>query len=77
MASRRWSAATWTPGPGLDPMMATSELEHGSTLFYRNPEFNSYGVLNVREEFATRFPGYVSQVIEAYERAPRRRPKSP
>jgi sulfonate transport system substrate-binding protein len=65
-ALERGNVDAWA---GLDPMMATSELEHGSTLFFRNPEFNSYGVLNVREEFATRYPTYVAQVIAAYERA--------
>ncbi|MET0794266.1 MAG: aliphatic sulfonate ABC transporter substrate-binding protein [Polyangiaceae bacterium] len=66
LALERGNVDAWS---GLDPMMATSELEHGSTLFFRNPEFNSYGVLNVREEFAKRYPAYVSQVVEAYERA--------
>jgi sulfonate transport system substrate-binding protein len=54
---------------GLDPHMATTELEKGSRLFFQAPEFNSYGVLNVREEFAQRYPGYVERVLTAYERA--------
>jgi sulfonate transport system substrate-binding protein len=66
LALERGNVDAWS---GLDPMMASSELEHGSTLFFRNPEFNSYGVLNVRDEFAARYPAYVSQVLEAYERA--------
>jgi len=66
LALERGNVDAWS---GLDPMMATSELEHGSKLFFRNPEFNSYGVLNVREEFATRYPAYVGQVLAAYERA--------
>ncbi len=65
-ALERGDVDAWS---GLDPMMATSELEHGSTLFFRNPEFNSYGVLNVREEFAQRYPAFVKLVIAAYERA--------
>ena len=54
---------------GLDPHMAKAELESGAKLFYRNPEFNSYGVLNVREEFAARHPALVAQVLAAYEQA--------
>jgi sulfonate transport system substrate-binding protein len=65
-ALERGDVDAWS---GLDPMMATSELEHGSRLFFRNPDFNSYGVLNVREEFAKRYPGHVKLVITAYERA--------
>lgn len=73
-ALERGNVDAWS---GLDPMMATSELERGSTLFYRNPNFNSYGVLNVREEFAARYPGYVATVISAYERARREALKAP
>ena len=65
-ALERGDVDAWS---GLDPMMASSELEHGSTLFFRNPELNSYGVLNVREEFAQRYPAFVKLVIAAYERA--------
>lgn len=54
---------------GLDPLMATSELESGSRLFFRKPEWNTYGVLNVREEFATKYPKYVDKVLAAYEKA--------
>jgi sulfonate transport system substrate-binding protein len=31
--------------------------------------FNSYGVLNVREEFAKQYPAYVERVLAAYEKA--------
>jgi sulfonate transport system substrate-binding protein len=54
---------------GLDPMMAQTELQSGSRLFYRNVNFNSYGVLNVREEFARQYPAYVERVLVAYEKA--------
>lgn len=54
---------------GLDPHMAKAELESGAKLFYRNPDFNSYGVLNVREEFAAQHPALVAQVLAAYEQA--------
>lgn len=54
---------------GLDPHMAASELESGSRLIYRNVAFNTYGFLNVREEFLATRPAEVSRVIKAYERA--------
>ncbi|AWM33706.1 aliphatic sulfonate ABC transporter substrate-binding protein [Hymenobacter nivis] len=54
---------------GLDPHMAKAELESGARLLYRNPEFNSYGVLNVREAFAKDHPALVGAVLRAYEQA--------
>jgi sulfonate transport system substrate-binding protein len=54
---------------GLDPHMAKAELESGAKLFYRNPDFNSYGVLNVRAEFAQQHPALVDRVLAAYEQA--------
>jgi sulfonate transport system substrate-binding protein len=54
---------------GLDPHMAASELEGGSRLIYRNVAFNTYGFLNVREEFLAQRPQEVSRVLAAYERA--------
>ncbi len=54
---------------GLDPMMAQTEIQQGSRLFYRNVNFNSYGVLDVREEFAQQHPEYVTRVLAAYEKA--------
>ncbi|HEX6147167.1 MAG TPA: aliphatic sulfonate ABC transporter substrate-binding protein [Acidimicrobiia bacterium] len=53
---------------GLDPMMAEAELEQGATLFYRAPELNTWGVLNVDETFAAEQPEIVEAVIAAYER---------
>jgi sulfonate transport system substrate-binding protein len=53
---------------GLDPMMAEAELEQGATLFYRAPELNTWGVLNVDEAFAAEHPEIVEAVIAAYER---------
>ncbi|HKX75970.1 MAG TPA: aliphatic sulfonate ABC transporter substrate-binding protein [Acidimicrobiia bacterium] len=52
---------------GLDPMMAQAELEEGARLFYRAPDLNTWGVLNVDEEFARRYPGIVETVIAVYE----------
>lgn len=54
---------------GLDPLMATTEVEKGSRLFFRDANLNTYGVLNVREEFARKYPAYVKRVIAAYEKA--------
>jgi sulfonate transport system substrate-binding protein len=53
---------------GLDPMMAEAELEQGATLFYRAPELNTWGILNVEETFAADHPEVVAAVIRAYER---------
>lgn len=54
---------------GLDPLMAASELNAGSRLLYRNVAFNTYGFLNVREDFIERHPDEVRRVIGHYERA--------
>lgn len=54
---------------GLDPLMAAAELEEGANLFYRRPELNSWGILNVREAFANENPEIVEKVLAAYERA--------
>ena len=54
---------------GLDPMMAASEIENGDVLFHRDPAANTWGVLDVREEFAREHPELVRTVIAAYEEA--------
>lgn len=54
---------------GLDPLMAASELGAGSRLLYRNVNFNTYGFLNVREDFLQQHPEAARRVIAAYERA--------
>jgi sulfonate transport system substrate-binding protein len=54
---------------GLDPHMAKAQVEIGAVLFYRNPTFNTYGILNVREAFAKRYPDLVRRVLTVYERA--------
>src|SRR5215203_3241306 len=54
---------------GLDPMMAAAEIESGALLFHRNAAANTWGVLNVREEFAKQNPALVSRVLKAYEEA--------
>ena len=54
---------------GLDPMMATAEVEDGARLFFRNAEANTWGVLNVREAFAQAHPTIVKRVLAVYEQA--------
>ena len=54
---------------GLDPLMAASELDRGSRLLYRNVAFNTYGFLNVREDFLAASPDAVRRVLAGYERA--------
>ncbi|KQV98460.1 aliphatic sulfonate ABC transporter substrate-binding protein [Rhizobacter sp. Root1221] len=54
---------------GLDPHMAASELSTGAKLIYRNVAFNTYGFLNVREDFLAQQPDAVRRVIASYERA--------
>jgi sulfonate transport system substrate-binding protein len=56
---------------GLDPMMAASELDAGSRLIYRNVGFNTYGFLNVRQDFIEQQPTALKRVIAGYERARR------
>ncbi len=54
---------------GLDPMMAAAEIEDGAKLFYRNAEANTWGILNVREEFLKDQPDLVKRVLKVYEEA--------
>ena len=54
---------------GLDPLMAAAEIENGDVLFYRDPAANTWGLLDVREDFANAYPDLVRTVIAAYERA--------
>ena len=54
---------------GLDPPMAQHEVKDGARLFFRKPEANTWGFLNVREEFAKDHPDVVKRVILAYEEA--------
>ena len=54
---------------GLDPMMAQAEVEDGAKLFYRNTAANTWGILNVREEFAKQHPDLVKRVLAVYEEA--------
>ncbi len=54
---------------GLDPMMAQAEIEDGARLFFRKPEANTWGILNVREEFLKEHPDLVRRVLAVYEEA--------
>lgn len=54
---------------GLDPLMAQSELKGQGKLTVRQPDYNTYGVLNVREEFAAKNPELVTRVLKVYEQA--------
>ncbi len=69
MAAPRSSAATSMPGLASIRAMAQFEIKEGAKLFYRKPEANTWGILNVREEFAKDNPQFVSRVISAYEEA--------
>src|ERR1700742_2230434 len=52
-ALERGNVDAWA---GLDPFMAQTVQQQGSRLVYRNPDFNSYGVLNVCEDFVAANP---------------------
>ncbi|MBX5046209.1 aliphatic sulfonate ABC transporter substrate-binding protein [Rhizobium lentis] len=66
LALKRGDVDAWA---GLDPIMASAETEDGDVLFYRKPDNNSWGVLNVREEFAAAHPDIVKRVLVSYEKA--------
>jgi len=52
---------------GLDPMMAQSELVAKSRLLFRDPYLNTYGLLNVREDFLAAHPAIIQRVLKVYE----------
>jgi sulfonate transport system substrate-binding protein len=54
---------------GLDPIMASAEIESGAQLFHRDAAANTWGILNVREAFAKENPLLVTRVLAAYEEA--------
>jgi sulfonate transport system substrate-binding protein len=54
---------------GLDPMMAQAEVQDGAKLFFRNKDANTWGVLNVREDFLKKHPDLVQRVLKVYEDA--------
>ncbi|HYS84475.1 MAG TPA: aliphatic sulfonate ABC transporter substrate-binding protein [Bradyrhizobium sp.] len=54
---------------GLDPMMAQAEVEDGAKLFFRKPDANTWGILNVREPFLKDYPDVARRVLATYEEA--------
>ncbi|HXL67279.1 MAG TPA: aliphatic sulfonate ABC transporter substrate-binding protein [Xanthobacteraceae bacterium] len=68
LALTRGDVDAWA---GLDPMMAAAEIDDGAVLFFRKPEANTWGVLNVREDFAKENPEIVVRVLKVYEQARR------
>lgn len=63
-AMERGDVVAWA---GLDPMMAAAEVEGGARLFFRKPEANTWGVLNVRTQFAKENPELVRKVLSVYD----------
>jgi sulfonate transport system substrate-binding protein len=54
---------------GLDPMMAQAEVEDGAKLFFRKADANTWGILNVREQFLKDYPQIAQRVLATYEEA--------
>ncbi len=65
-AMERGDVNAWA---GLDPMMAAAEIESHARLFYRNAAANTWGILNVSENFASANPELVRRVLRVYETA--------
>jgi len=63
-AMERGDVVAWA---GLDPMMAAAEVEGGARLFFRRPEANTWGILNVRSAFAKENPELVRKVLSVYD----------
>jgi sulfonate transport system substrate-binding protein len=66
LALERGDVDAWA---GLDPLMAAAELESGAKLFHRKAADNTWGILNVREDFAQKNPALVRTVLKAYDEA--------
>src|ERR1700756_2262512 len=62
----RGDVAAWA---GLDPMMAQAEIEDGARLFFRKADANTWGILNVREQFLKDHPQIAQRVLATYEEA--------
>lgn len=65
LALQRGDVDAWA---GLDPIFASAEIDDGAVIFFRKPEYNTWGVLNVREDFAAKNPAIVKRVLAAYEK---------
>ncbi|GGK53159.1 aliphatic sulfonate ABC transporter substrate-binding protein [Micrococcus flavus] len=55
---------------GLDPIMAAAEA-NGARFVHRDPDLNSYSVVNATEDFLTESPETAQVVADTYERARR------
>lgn len=66
LALRRGLVDAWV---GLDPFIAQAELDDGDRLFYRKPEYISFGALNVKDSYASQQPRLLHHVRAAYEKA--------
>ncbi|BCF94049.1 aliphatic sulfonate ABC transporter substrate-binding protein [Paraburkholderia largidicola] len=54
---------------GLDPHMAAAQIDDGARLLYRNVDFNTWGLLNAREDFIREHPEQLARVLKVYEQA--------
>ncbi|CAN7776585.1 aliphatic sulfonate ABC transporter substrate-binding protein [Paraburkholderia sp. SIMBA_054] len=54
---------------GLDPHMAAAQIDDGARLLYRNVDFNTWGLLNAREDFIREHPEQLARVLKVYEKA--------
>ena len=54
---------------GLDPLMAQSELTSHARLLFRDPYLNTYGLLNVREDFIAAHSDLIVRVLKVYDQA--------
>ena len=66
IAWQRGNVDAWA---ALDPFLATALQKDQARVLFRKVEFNTFGVLNVREDFLAAHPTYVQRVIRAYEKA--------
>jgi sulfonate transport system substrate-binding protein len=66
LAWQRGNVDAWA---ALDPFLATALLKDGARPVFRRVAFNTFGVLNVREDFLKQHPELVQRVIRNYERA--------
>jgi sulfonate transport system substrate-binding protein len=66
VALERGQVDAWV---GLDPYMAQLEVDKGFKLFFRRPDWNSFGILNVREAFASEHRDLTERVLRSYEKA--------
>jgi sulfonate transport system substrate-binding protein len=66
VAWQRGNVDAWA---ALDPFLANALLKDKARVLFHKVEFNTFGVLNVRQDFLQKYPVYVQTVVKAYERA--------